>query len=71
MTAPGPFIHLCSVPGCREWGTYGFKAGGIQKWACLAHRARGQAWHEKMKAGAGALPVERQATPKPVQGTLL
>ncbi|MDK1386533.1 hypothetical protein QN224_14065 [Sinorhizobium sp. 8-89] len=38
-TAPGPFVHYCQEPGCREWGSFGFALGkGKPKWYCLVHR---------------------------------
>jgi hypothetical protein len=35
----GPYIHLCSHPGCGEWGGYGRKLPGDKDyvWRCLAH----------------------------------
>lgn len=65
----GPYVYYCEAPGCLEWGTYGFKWAGAQKWACLAHRARGAAWLEKMKSAGTAAP-QADSVP-PAQGVLL
>lgn len=66
---PAPIEHFCDAEGCDAWGSYGFKWGGRWKWACLAHRERGQRWLAKMKSAGAATPAA--APPAGGQGVLL
>ena len=39
---PDPPDHLCSFPGCKGWGAFGFGLHrGAKRWLCDVHRAEG------------------------------
>ncbi len=70
-----PFIHLCSHPGCSNWGAFGRRQRPVGGGAAYVWRCRDHLWEDfyirlppRLVAGAGAAspPI---AVPK--QGNLL